>query len=724
MTRNLSTLEFQRRLIRTALQSPRGECMNLLGIVYSNLEEFIVDRLPFDSDLDRTMDHLSEVFSLLEMAVARKFTNLYIENLPENWETALDLLYGKDNEDMTAMAAMREDYLAFTKKREMPGVLTNDGQKFVSRAFLVPDLISATKLSEGDVDKNVINAIAHGCSYTLRSSGLRLSRKVRGANGSIKGAHMVNTKFTDASNSRRARNIAVRFIVKDTRPMVEARSFVTDAGIINHKLPVQVSERANNFVYQIVFDNPLMLHFNKTAAMIIAHYRKSPKYPLVAYKPDTLGFGGMRGIRDTISGSVLRPSIASDRDVRQMTEFMRGPFTDDYLLQELSKLLHFDAYYLNRCYTVDEVANAARAHKSSMQDAYIMIYRTDPISQFSSSFNLKFLHFLAALLGDRLHIVIECRAHRDEANNVALYQSLSRFNVDIRAGAASNGNMSTIMRVTMDGNSAEYNKLHAKVWAFTFTQPIDDMGNNVVELFSTGNFTSAAQQGFVDSYLITRRSDGRMNSGYMFELIFGAYRLRSGELVRTLSEQCREVITEAQKDDKFIFLKKEIRRTLLDHINNVRRSALFRIQQADASVDEHRPAIFIKVNHITDPRIIHALCDAADAGVDVQVCARTSCTLPLNARIKRISVNSVCGKYLEHDRWFIFGYKDSHGDFHPETCYMSSADLMPRNLDSRLEFMYRIDDGEKMTEIANCIYAYCNLATDRDVGYFNYDLIP
>jgi polyphosphate kinase len=128
----------------------------------------------------------------------------------------------------------------------------------------------------------------------------------------------------------------------------------------------------------------------------------------------------------------------------------------------------------------------------------------------------------------------------------------------------------------------------------------------------------------------------------------------------------------------------------------MRRPLVQEIERTAATHQAGEPSrIVMKMNSLVDPGIIEALYAASQTGLPIELNVRGSCCLlpGVPGVSETISVVSVVGRFLEHSRIYSFHRGDEH------LYYIGSADLMPRNLDTRVELLVPIEAPELQTEL-------------------------
>ena len=129
-------------------------------------------------------------------------------------------------------------------------------------------------------------------------------------------------------------------------------------------------------------------------------------------------------------------------------------------------------------------------------------------------------------------------------------------------------------------------------------------------------------------------------------------------------------------------------RKLLVSPFNMRESLVREIREtAKAAKDGTSSSISIKVNALHDEEMIDELYEASTAGVEIDIVTRRICGLRpgVKGMSENVRVRSVLGRFLEHSRFFIFRRGDKSRYF------LGSADLLPRNLDHRIEVVAPVE---------------------------------
>ena len=202
--------------------------------------------------------------------------------------------------------------------------------------------------------------------------------------------------------------------------------------------------------------------------------------------------------------------------------------------------------------------------------------------------------------------------------------------------------------------------------------------------------------------LIVRREGERVR--HYVHIGTGNYNPKTARLYTDLGLFTTDPDIGADVADLFNFLTgfarpKSFRKLLVAPIN-MREGLLEQVRRTIAEHSAERPArIVMKMNALVDPAMIRALYDASRAGVKVELNIRGICCLrPGVAGVsENIRVVSTLGRFLEHSRIYLF---ERGGE---TRCYIGSADLMPRNLDHRVEALVPVEEPPLIAQVRDLL---------------------
>jgi polyphosphate kinase len=177
----------------------------------------------------------------------------------------------------------------------------------------------------------------------------------------------------------------------------------------------------------------------------------------------------------------------------------------------------------------------------------------------------------------------------------------------------------------------------------------------------------------------------------------GNYNSKTARLYEDIGLLSADPALGADLTDLFNYLTGYSRQThyrkLLVAPVSLREQIIERIQRETAAGADGR--IVMKMNALVDQDSIEALYDASRAGVSIDLIIRGICCLRpgVPGMSDNIRVRSIVGRFLEHSRIYAFGRRDRR------RFYVGSADLMPRNLDRRVEAVTPVDDPDLQSQL-------------------------
>ena len=253
----------------------------------------------------------------------------------------------------------------------------------------------------------------------------------------------------------------------------------------------------------------------------------------------------------------------------------------------------------------------------------------------------------AAKNGKKVLVQIELQARFDEENNIRVSEMLKAAGVELIFGVKGL-------------------KVHSKICL------IERRENNKKKFYgfiSTGNFNESTAKVYTDYTLFTANQSILKDVSKVFEFF----------KVNSKIQKYKHLIVSPHYTSSILF-------SMIDH-------------EIENSKKGKKSVIILKLNSLTSYKFVDKLYEASNSGVKIKLIIRGICCLIPNLKnlSENIEVISVVDKYLEHPRVYIF---ENGGD---KKVYISSADLMTRNLNNRVEVACPIYQKDLKKQILDTI---------------------
>ena len=249
----------------------------------------------------------------------------------------------------------------------------------------------------------------------------------------------------------------------------------------------------------------------------------------------------------------------------------------------------------------------------------------------------------AAERGKQVAVLVELKARFDEENNIFWARELEKVGVHVvygLVGLKTHAKMTLVVRKEMDGVKRYVH-------------------------MSTGNYNATTAKLYTDLGLFTIDEDICTDMAELFNYLTGYSKLKDFKKLLVAPINMRERITEK----------------ILRETGNTKNGCPGKL--------------IFKLNSLVDPTIISALYEASCNGVKIDLIVRGICCLVPGVKdlSENIEVISIVGRFLEHSRLYYF-YNNGN-----EEIYLSSADMMQRNLDRRVEIAFPVENENLRYEL-------------------------
>lgn len=253
---------------------------------------------------------------------------------------------------------------------------------------------------------------------------------------------------------------------------------------------------------------------------------------------------------------------------------------------------------------------------------------------------------MAAKRGKSVTVLIEIKARFDEQRNISLIEKLKKAGVNVVLGM-------------------EYLKTHGKMCIVVRREK----GKVVIySHIGTGNYNEKTAKAYTDISYFTAKQKVGSDLLHIFNILSG-------------------MSTPDENLQKVFYAPVSLRRKLIRNIN----------REIEHAKNGKKAEIFLKLNSINDEEMINKLYEAASKGVEVYIISRGICSI---VPTKNLYVKSIVGRFLEHSRIYYFRNGGA------TEYYISSADLLTRNLDRRVEILIRVNDNQAVKKLKQIISVF------------------
>lgn len=322
--------------------------------------------------------------------------------------------------------------------------------------------------------------------------------------------------------------------------------------------------------------------------------------------------------------------------INELYNFLEKTYVDNGLYFE-----KFESFYSKKDYYKNMNSRVYNNLIHCPYDSYVDVL--DFIDQMCSNPNISGIFITLYRLGKNSPIIESLINASKMGKSVYVYIEATARGDEVR-------NIEYIKRLKDEGINVEcryYNyKIHAKLFL-----AIDNNGQMFGHI-GTGNYNPLTSKMYTDIHLIT--SDPNMTSN-IFKIFQTIFHNKPPMNMKTLNES-------------IIVSPINMRDVILNKIN-------------DEIIKGDKGRIYIKCNALSDKIIMKEINKASMMGVDVRLLIRTAIRLEDDYEL---DIRSKVGRFLEHERIYIFGNE----------VYISSADLLERNMDRRIEIMANISSTQ------------------------------